>query len=97
MFDSSNPELMWLNITNALLGLVTLTCLAAVAWAVVVELRQRARVRANATVLHDDHAFVLSDLGITMADGGERIDESSHRKASNDLPNDPPNIIRSNN
>lgn len=97
MFDTSNPELMWLNVTNALLGLVTLTCLAAVAWAVVVELRQRARARVHATVLRDDHAFVLSDLGITMADGGERIDENSHRKTSNDLHIDPPNIIRSNN
>lgn len=74
MFDFSNPETMWLNTTNLVLGAVTLVCILAFAGVLAKELFERARERAAAPVL-DDHSFVYPDLGITMADGGEKIDE----------------------
>lgn len=74
MFDFSNPETMWLNTTNLVLGAVTLVCVLAFAGVLVKELLQRARKHA-ASPAFDDHAFVYPDLGITMADGGEKIDE----------------------
>jgi biotin synthase-like enzyme len=96
VFDFLNSETMWLNLTNATLGVVTLVCLVAVARIFIPELFAiLAAKRARVAVENDSHAFDLSGLGITMADGGERIDESARRRSDQD--DDPPNIIRSTN
>lgn len=77
---------MWLNITNFSLGIVTLIALLvvffAVAWDVVV--RKIGRVPSVdlnnideelQTLLHGGaHSLSVPGLGLTMADGGERID-----------------------
>ncbi|MFN2239729.1 MAG: hypothetical protein ABR524_10085 [Thermoanaerobaculia bacterium] len=68
-----DPATRWLNLTNLALGIVTLLCVAAVAWGVAVDLLERLRSRLPATA--DDHAFVVRGLGVTMADGGEPTDE----------------------
>ena len=75
MFDFSDPETFWLNVTNLALGAITLICCVVVAFGVVVELIERVRARAKSPVTADDHAFVMPQLGITMADGGEREDK----------------------
>lgn len=68
---ANGSETFWLNFTNIALGLVTLVCVIAVAAGVVHELAQRtARARRPA----DDHAFETPELGLTMADGGKRVD-----------------------
>lgn len=72
MTDWGDPHTLWVNLTNAGLGLVTLICLGVVAASVVRELLERARVKARRTALLDDHAFDVPGLGWTMADGGER-------------------------
>ena len=56
------------------LGLVTLLCVIAILGGVARDLLLRWERRAAA--LEDDHAFATPGLGVTMADGGERIDES---------------------
>jgi hypothetical protein len=66
-------EVFWLNVTNLVLGLVTLACIIVIGYAALKELRERARARATERVEADDHAFVISGLGITMADGGEKL------------------------
>jgi len=96
----------WLNTTNALLGLTTLVCVVAIGRVVWKELAERKRVNAFVTKLTDDHVFAVPELGITMADGGTRIDrekspEYFHR-TSEDVKNesffgDEDNIIRSEN
>ena len=94
-FDS---ESMWLNLTNAALGLVTLACLIMVTRAIVQELLAKAKKAVRVPVEHDDHAFNIQALGITMADGGEPIDEAHQVRAENKRTDiDPPNIIRSEN
>lgn len=65
-------EVLQLNIANAALGLATLVCICLVAWGVVSEVAARIRARA-AAALPDDHAFNLPQLGLTMADGGEKV------------------------
>jgi hypothetical protein len=72
MYGPDGPDTFWLNFTNIALGLVTLLCVIAVAGGVVRELLHRRALRT----LADDHAFATPALGVTMADGGERIDES---------------------
>jgi flagellar biosynthesis/type III secretory pathway M-ring protein FliF/YscJ len=67
-------EVLQLNIANAVLGVATLICVAMMAWGIVSEVV--ARIRANAAAaVPDDHSFVLPELGLTMADGGEKVDD----------------------
>jgi hypothetical protein len=70
-------EVLELNIVNAALGLAAVICIAVVAWGVVSEVAVRLRARWAATA--DTHAFALPELGLTMADGGEKVDEEKKK------------------
>jgi hypothetical protein len=83
---------MWLNITNYALGIVTLIALLLVFFAVSWDLiarklgRIRERVAANDinaelhALLHGSpHSLSVPGLGLTMADGGERIEPSDSK------------------
>ena len=72
-------EILWLNLTNAGLGLATLAGIAALAWAAVRELRERAKGRVAVHDL-DPHAAFIPELGLTMADGGEKLAEKTEEK-----------------
>jgi hypothetical protein len=85
MSPVNDPATYWLNVTNLLLGLITLVCVAAVAAGVIQELAARrkkrtalagldAEVSELVTAFGDGHAFHSPALGMTMADGGEPID-----------------------
>lgn len=74
MYGADGPDTFWLDFTNIALGLVTLLCVIAILGGVARDLLLRWERRAAA--LEDDHAFATPGLGVTMADGGERIDES---------------------
>ena len=98
MSEFFESEAVWLNLTNAALGIVTLACLILVVRSVFQELTARARKAVQVPVEHDDHAFDIESLGITMADGGERISEKSvARSIKKGTDADLPNIIRSEN
>jgi len=85
----SDPSTYWLNVTNAVLGLVVLACCVAVAIGIVQELAARRRKAAATSKLdreladlvsaYGGHAFQVPGLGVTMADGGEKLDEKSER------------------
>lgn len=75
---------MWLNITNFALGAVTLVALLLVFFAVGWDLLVR-KVHAPKpdwsavdselrAMLHGSHSLSVPELGLTMADGGERIE-----------------------
>ena len=96
MFDIFNSETFWLDATNAILGVVTAVCLVIVGRVAFKEVRARVASRARVPLTQDSHAFNLGDLGITMADGGVRIDEvKNNERSCSDEPSDPSNIIRS--
>jgi len=75
---------------NIGLGIVVLICCAAVAFGVVQELAARRKKRALTSDLdrevsdllltYDGHAFDVPGLGVTMADGGEKLDKKEERK-----------------
>lgn len=73
--DWSDPQTLWLNLTNLGLGIITLICVGVAAWAGFAELAARwkkapaAEAEADATMA--THAFHSPELGLTMADGGE--------------------------
>jgi len=73
MFNTQDPNELWLIMTNLVLGAVAAICLGIVVFAITRELVQRARVARARYWKVDDDAFFVSNVGITMADGGERI------------------------
>ena len=83
---------------NVALGLAVLVCFIAVGKVLIQEMLAMAGRRIKAQLAHDDHAFDLESLGITMADGGEPTNELNKppQKRSMFL-DDPPNILRSDN
>ena len=98
MFDIFNSETFWLDATNVMLGLVTVICVAIVGRVAFKEIRARVISHARIPLAQDSHAFNLADLGITMADGGMRIDETKHNERfRSDDASDPSNIVRSDN
>jgi hypothetical protein len=76
----SDPDSTWLNITNIVLGVVVALCAAVMLGGIAHEFISRARKRRridaeldrDMRLLNDDHAFDSPDLGITLADGGEK-------------------------
>lgn len=73
-----DPETVWINLTNLALGIVTLLCVLAVAWGVFAEVWARMKVRSASPVADaDDHLFDVPGLGLTMADGGKKVDEET--------------------
>lgn len=70
MFNTSDPAVLWLVITNFAMGAVVLVCFVLLGGAILREVLGRLRAAHPA----DDHAFALPELGLTMADGGERED-----------------------
>jgi hypothetical protein len=86
---------LWLNITNFALGIVTLIALLVVFFAVGWDLLVRKVGRAPEVDLqHADadlrallgagsHSFSVPELGLTMADGGERIAPSKQKPSKN--------------
>ena len=86
----NDPSTLWLTVTNIALGAVTLICIVAVGIGVVQELAARAKKRAALSKMdkevadlvasfQDGHAFHTPGLGITMADGGEKLDQKEER------------------
>ncbi len=75
-----DSETLWLNLTNAALGVVVVACLLAVALGVIKELfaRRKANVELDremkelvASFHSDPHMLDVPGLGVTMTDGGE--------------------------
>ena len=101
MFTGTDSDTFWLTVINAILGLVTLICVVAMGSGLYQDVKARVLARRRVRVTADDHAFVLPKLGITMADGGERIDvpQATKPQAGENDPTreDPANIWRSNN
>ncbi len=75
MFELSDPKTYWLNFTNIGLGLVTLACLVALVRGVLYDILERFRGKTAETPQVDDHTFFEPELGLTMADGGEKRKE----------------------
>ena len=80
---------MWLNVTNLILGIVTLAALVivffAIGWDVLAEKLGRAQAKSEMrnidgelrALLHGGaHSLTVPELGLTMADGGEKIEPS---------------------
>ena len=81
----------WLNLTNIALGVVVFLAVLVVAYALVWELVSRHKKPRNLTNLDEELEAMLRDgrsvpgLGVTMADGGERIKPLPEQSAGKKL------------
>jgi hypothetical protein len=80
MFDTNDPAVLWLVITNFAMAAVMLVCFILLGGAIFREVLSRVRRTATNPQTADDHAFALPELGLTMADGGEREDTPSKKR-----------------
>jgi len=80
----SDAETFWLTVTNLALGVVVLICVGVIGWGVVSHFVEKARKRPAAPAPADDldremremlHRYEDPALGLTMADGGEGLDQ----------------------
>jgi hypothetical protein len=76
LFDPSNPDAFWLDVTNAALGVFCLICLLAIAWGIARDVQLRLRQRSIHLLRSDPHAHFDPALGASMADGGEPVDQA---------------------
>jgi hypothetical protein len=72
MFDLSDPR-SWTYFTNWVLVVVAFVAAGFIGYGVLREKRARQIARGHSA--NDAHTLVLPDLGITMADGGEKVSE----------------------
>ena len=79
---SNYDQVFWLNVTNAVLGLVTLACVLVIGFVAIKDIRRRATSHVNEAA--DDHAFEVKGLGIAMADGGTKVREDEMLTVSED-------------
>ena len=83
--DWNNPTTLWLNLTNAGLGLFVLGSVAVLIGAIALELVEkfRASLRQGAMQMQaglGSHAIHTPELGLTMADGGEPVEKPAPPK-----------------
>jgi hypothetical protein len=74
-----NPDAFWLIIANLLLGLITLACFAFLAVSVIKDLRLRSRRKKEDAPVPDDYLSGLNDLGVSIRNEGQEIDEMEHQ------------------
>ena len=80
LLNWSDPDTVWLTITNIVLGAVAALCVVVMAGGIIHEaiarIRKRRRIEAeidrDMQMFNDERAFHSPGLGITMADGGEK-------------------------
>jgi len=85
--DWSDPQTLWLNLTNLGLGMIVLACIGVAAYAGLAEMAARwkkaAAPEAEADATLATHGFHSPELGLTMADGGEPekpVEEKKRRR-----------------
>jgi hypothetical protein len=74
VFEFGDPRTFWLNVTNIALGVVTGICVLVLGKALFQEIMQRVRADKRENVKTDEYSYMVPELGLTMADGGERLD-----------------------
>lgn len=76
VFELGDPRTFWLNVTNIALGVITGVCCLVLGKALFQEIMERVRGDKREKVQLDDYSYITPELGLTMADGGERVDKN---------------------
>jgi len=86
MTDWTDPQTFWLNVTNALLGLVTLAAFVTVVGVAAYDLLMRWLKQEEDESAAEPHALHVPALGLTMADGGEKKRENGEDRKPPETP-----------
>jgi len=80
--DWGNPQTLWLNLTNLALGIVTVLALVVLAGGIAQEVLARRRKAREMAGLDSEvrHLLHVPELGLTMADGGEPLQQPPQDK-----------------
>lgn len=74
------PDTLWLITVNILLGLAIIVCSVVIAMSLLNEIRKHRRGKKEEAQVPDDYLKGLKDLGVTLSDGGEKIDEMDEER-----------------
>ena len=69
------PKTFWLLATNVLLGLAVIVCCVMIVWYLMRDIKRHRKEKKEESLVPPDYLKGLEDLGVTMPDGGEKIDE----------------------
>ena len=86
MTDWTDPQTFWLNVTNALLGLVTLAAFVTVVGVAAYDLLMRWLKQEEDESATEPHALHVPALGLTMADGGEKTRANGENREPPETP-----------
>jgi len=65
----------WLLATNVLLGFAVVACCVTIIWYLMRDMKRHRKDKKEESLVPPDYLNGLEDLGVTMPDGGEKIDE----------------------
>ena len=88
MIDLGNPETLW-TLTNQCIAAVVVISGLVVSHDIVKHLQLQFQPRRQ-PVRFDDHSFFVPELGLTMADGGERTDKGDTTETTDATAPAPP-------
>jgi hypothetical protein len=80
MIGLLRPDTLWLITVNVLLGLAIIVCSVMIAWSFLNEIRSHRKKRKDEAKVPDDYLKGLKDLGVTLPDGGKKIDEMDEKE-----------------
>lgn len=80
MISLARPDTLWLITVNILLGLAIIVCSVMIAMNLMSEIRRHRREKKEEAQVPDDYLKGLKDLGVTLPDGGEKIDEMDEER-----------------
>ncbi len=82
---ASDPDTLWLNLTNIGLGVCVLICVGVAVVGIGRDIYAKMQTRAaeRDVFVYDSHSMMLPDLGLTMADGGEPLDKDESQPKQN--------------
>jgi hypothetical protein len=70
-----DPKTIWLLLTNLILGLAVVVCSAMIVWCLMKDVLRRRRDKREESLVPSDYLDGLENLGVSLPDGGKRIDE----------------------
>ena len=80
MVGLTRPDTLWLISVNILLGLAIIVCFVLIAMSLLNEIRKHRKEKKDVAQVPGDYLKGLKDLGVTLPDGGEKIDEMDEEK-----------------
>ncbi len=81
----SDPDTLWLNLTNIGLGVCVLICVGVAVAGIGRDIyaKMQARAAKRDVFVYESHSMMLPDLGLTMADGGEPVNDDEPKPKQN--------------